>query len=223
MKMILNGACGKMGKAVMKVVKEKYPEIDVIPVDIKKSEGIYLIDEVSSFDCIIDFSSPGGFVSALKHCLKYSKPLVSGTTGIGEEEKKIMKEASSKIAIFYSPNMSIGVNICFYLVDKISSFVKSDVYITDVHHRFKKDRPSGTAVKFKEIVESKGLKVDVASLRAGDVVGEHEICFVMEGERISISHRAFSRDIFATGAVEASLWLLKQKKGLYSFSDIFNF
>ena len=220
MRILLNGACGKMGTTVKEVVRKSYPDIDIIPVDIITADGVFRIDDVRDFDCVIDFSSPDGFISAIKHALRFLKPFVSGTTGIGENEKRLMDDASKKIPVFYSPNMSIGVNICFKLVEAISRQIRCDVYISEVHHRQKKDKPSGTALRFKEIVEKNGLFVDIAALRAGDIVGEHEICFVMSGERIILKHTSLTREIFARGAVEVAKWIINQRHGLYSFSDM---
>lgn len=219
MRIILNGACGKMGKTIRNLVENEYSDITLFLVDIKNEEKVYRIEDVSDFDCIVDFSSREGFVSSLNHSLRYKKPFVSGTTGLFDDEKNLLLEASKEIAVFYSPNMSIGVNICFSIVDFISKNTKADVYINEIHHTAKKDKPSGTALKFKEIIEKNGLRVDVSGLRAGDVVGEHEIGFVMRGERIVLSHIAQTRDIFARGSIEVARWIIRKEKGFYNFSD----
>lgn len=219
MKILLNGGCGRMGKAIRSLVAKEYPDMVLFPVDIKREEGVYDINDVIDFDCVIDFSSKEGFISALNHSLKYRKPFLSGTTTIGEEEKKLLVEASNNIAVFHSPNMSIGVNICFILVDFISKNIVADVYINELHHKAKKDKPSGTALRLKEIIEKNGLKVDISGLRVGDVIGEHEIGFIMKGERIVISHIAQDRELFARGSIEVARWLINKEKGLYSFYD----
>ncbi|MGC8867155.1 MAG: 4-hydroxy-tetrahydrodipicolinate reductase [Elusimicrobiales bacterium] len=222
MKILLNGASGRMGKTIIDVVRKSYYDIEIIPVDIK-GEGVYKICDVKDFDCVVDFSTLSGFKDSLRHAVDFSKPFVSGTTGISEEELKLIEEASKKIAVLYSPNMSIGVNICFYIVDQISKRIKCDVFIKEVHHKMKKDKPSGTALKFKQIIEKNALCVDIAAIRAGDVIGEHEISFVMEGERITLSHMALTREIFARGAIECAKWIYSKEKGFYTFADFLGF
>ncbi len=222
MKILLNGAAGRMGKAVREVANKSFSDIEIIGVDVK-GEFFSDIAKVKDFDCIVDFSSPDGFVSSINHAVRFSKPFVSGTTGVGRKEFALMKKASEKIAVLHSPNMSIGVNICFHIVDLISKRVKADVFIKEVHHRLKRDRPSGTALKLKEIIEKNSLFVDVAGLRAGDVVGEHEVVFLMDGERIALSHSALTREVFARGAIECARWISTKPKGLYSFSDFLGF
>lgn len=219
MRIVLNGGCGKMGLAIRDLVKNEYSDIFLILTDIKKEEGVNNIEDVFDFDCVVDFSTKDGFIMALNHALKHKKPFVSGTTGIGEDENRLMLEASKYIAVFHSPNMSIGVNICFSIVDFISKNINCDVYINEIHHTAKKDKPSGTALRFKSIVEKNGLKTDIAALRVGDVVGEHEIGFVMKGERIIVHHVAQNRQIFARGAIEIAKWIIKKEKGFYDFSD----
>lgn len=222
-RILLNGACGRMGSAIIQLANRDYKSINVIPVDIIEKEGIFKLNDVRDFDCIVDFSSREGFISSINYAIKFSKPFVSGTTGLSDIEKDIMNEASKKIAVFYSPNMSIGVNLCFYIVDFISKRIKADVYITDIHHKLKKDKPSGTALRFKEIIENNGLLCDISSSRVGDVVGEHEVGFIMNGERVVISHIANTREIFARGALEAALWINDKGKGFYNFKDMFSY
>lgn len=220
LKILLNGSCGRMGRTISEVVRRDYPSIEIIPVDVVKEDGVYAIEDVTHFDCVVDFSSNTGFMMAIKHAVRFGKPFVSGTTGLGVDELEEMRKASEKIPVFYSPNMSIGINICFYFVDFISKRVRSDVYVTDIHHKFKKDRPSGTALRFKDIVEKNGLVCEISSIRVGDVVGRHSIGFHMNGEEITISHTANTREVFARGALEAVKWIIDRKNGLYSFEEL---
>jgi len=221
MKIVLNGACGKMGRIVREICAQK--QISVIGVDIKKDgEVLNSFDEIKDdFDGIIDFSSPSGVALSLNFAVKRNKPIVIGTTGYGEKEKELILISSKKIPVFVSPNMSKGINLCFYIVDILSKVVKSDVHIHEVHHKTKKDAPSGTAVFLKGIVEKNGLDAGVSYARISDIVGEHSITFGFEGEKIVLSHIAYTREIFAKGAIDALKWLLSKKAGLYNFNDIF--
>ncbi len=216
MKIILNGGCGKMGKAITEVCKAKYPEIEILCVDVVKKEGVFTLSEIHNlnFDGVVDFSSPQGFENALNFSLKKNIPFLSGTTGIRKEILEKIKTPT--IPIFYSPNMSIGMNICFYVVNLISRKIDADIHIHEIHHKAKKDAPSGTALKLREMV---GKDVPLTSARIGSVVGEHEVVFALDGEKIVVSHTAYTREIFAYGAIKAFKWLVNQKPGFYSFFD----
>ncbi len=225
MNIILNGAMGKMGKSISNLCEKKYKDINLIKVDLLKSEDCHSFKEIEEVraDAVIDFSSSEGTKEALDFAYNKKMPIVIGTTGLGEEILSLMKKYSKEISVFYSPNMSLGVNICFYLVDMISKKIKKDIHIHETHHTAKKDTPSGTAVMFKKIIEENGGKVSVTSSRVGDITGEHDITFALNGEKIVISHTAYSREIFAEGAIEAAKWVLKKKSGFYNFKDMLNF
>ncbi|MEF3279489.1 MAG: 4-hydroxy-tetrahydrodipicolinate reductase [Elusimicrobiota bacterium] len=223
MNIVLNGACGKMGRSIIDLCKRKYKEINIFPVDIKKDEKVYSIEELKTinFDGIIDFSSPEGSFEIIKLALDLKKPIVIGTTGFSDIQIENIKEYSKKIPIFLSPNMSLGVNICFIVADIISKSIDCDIHINETHHKFKKDAPSGTALQFKKIMESNGKKVSISSSRIGDITGEHEIIFALNGEKILLSHTAYNREIFAEGALTALKWLINQQPGFYNFKNIF--
>lgn len=225
MNIILNGAMGKMGKTVSNLCERKYKDINLIKVDLIKSEGCRSFKEIEEVeaDAVIDFSSCEGTKEALDFAYNKKMPIVIGTTGLGEDIFSLMKKYSKEISVFYSPNMSFGINICFCLVDMISKKIKKDIHIHETHHSAKKDAPSGTAVMFKKIIENNDGKVSVTSSRIGDITGEHDITFALNGEKIVVSHTAYSREIFAEGAIEAARWILKKKSGFYNFKDMLGF
>ena len=222
MRVVLNGSEGRMGLSIKKICIEE--NIEILGVDLKKNDGVYnSFDEINvDFDGIIDFSSPFGMIKAIEFAVKKKKPIVIGTTGYDNIQKEFIIKASKEIPVFISPNMSIGVNLCFYICDIISKIADSDVHIHEIHHKTKKDAPSGTAKLFKDIIEKNGLKSDISWARISDIVGEHTITFGFEGEKIEISHIAYNREIFARGAVNAFKWIVSKKSGLYNFSDMFN-
>lgn len=224
MNIVLNGGCGKMGKTIINLCEKKYPDFKIYITDKTKTNKVYKFDELKekNIDVIIDFSTSTALENLLDFALKIKKPVVIGTTGYNENDFNKIKKASYDIALFYSPNMSIGVNICFAVSRYISSKIKSDVHIHEIHHKTKKDAPSGTALRFKDII-SKNNTVSVSSSRLGNIVGEHYITFALEYEKIELNHIAYSREIFAQGAIFAAKWILDKKTGLYNFDDIFKF
>lgn len=191
---------------------------------------------------VIDFSSPENTLSLARSCTESGTGLVVGTTGFSEEQKKELQGYSKKIPLLISPNMSLGVNVLFHLTRMAARVLGPDyaAEVTEIHHRHKKDAPSGTAVKLLEILEEQfGLSAgDVVhgrsgltgerpknqigshALRGGDVVGDHTVFLLGEGERIEITHRAASRNTFAMGALRAAKWLDGQKPGLYSMDSV---
>jgi len=222
MNIILNGAKGKMGSSIKRTLEKD--NFNVYEVDIIKADGVYELKSIDvRVDGIIDFSTPDGAMKALDFAFSKGVPLVCGTTGLSDEFFEKMKNYSSKIAIFYSPNMSVGINLCFFIVDIVSKKLDWDMHIHEVHHKFKKDMPSGTALYFKKIIESNNKKASVTSSRIGDIAGEHEITFALNGEKITISHIAYNREIFANGAVMALKWIISKPAGIYSFKDIMGF
>jgi 4-hydroxy-tetrahydrodipicolinate reductase len=197
-------------------------------------------------DGVIDFSSPLSTLETLTEAQRQRIPVVIGTTGFSPEQRESISNAGQKIPILIAPNMSIGVNTLFRLVEKAAAILAPldfDVEITEAHHRFKKDSPSGTAVKLAQIIEKslqehygeagfrygrqgheqgdkKRNEVGIHSLRAGDIVGEHTVSFAALGERIELTHKAHTRDTFAGGAVAAIKFLMGQEPGLYDMSHV---
>ena len=202
--------------------------------------GVTLSDRLEAeFDVLIDFSTAAATKTWLKVCRERPRPMVIGTTGHDESSIAAIREASRDIAILQAPNMSVGVNLMLRLVEELARALDAtyDVEITETHHRFKMDAPSGTAVALRDAVQ-KGRggqanvthgrqgqtgqrppgQIGVHSLRMGDTVGEHTVSFGGLGETISISHSAHSRDTFAAGALRAAKWIIGKPAGLYGMS-----
>ncbi|MCB1139481.1 MAG: 4-hydroxy-tetrahydrodipicolinate reductase [Leptospiraceae bacterium] len=191
---------------------------------------------------VIDFSSPENTLNLAQACAEQGVGLVVGTTGFSAQQRKDLESFAAKIPLLISPNMSTGVNVLFHLTRMAAKVLGKDyaAEVTEIHHRHKKDAPSGTAVKLLEIIEQEfgltsehvahgrsGLtgarpsdEIGSHALRGGDVVGDHTVFFLGEGERIEITHRASSRNTFAMGALRAAAWLDGQKPGLYTMDDV---
>ena len=195
------------------------------------------------FDVMIDFTRPDATLTHLAHCVSADKRLVIGTTGFSLEQKQQISQAAQQIPVVFAPNMSIGVNVCLKLLEMAAQALGNDVDIEIIegHHRHKVDAPSGTALRMGEIVaqtlgrdlaqcavygreghtgERKRESIGFATVRAGDLVGEHTVMFAGIGERIEITHKASSRMNFANGAIRAAQWLSSQPAGLYDMHDV---
>ena len=197
-------------------------------------------------DIIIDFTIPRCTIEILKIASKLKKRLVIGTTGFDSKEENLIKKYSKKIPILKAGNMSLGVNLLMYLTE-IASKSLNDDYLTkiyEIHHRHKKDFPSGTALMlgkgiangkskdFNRLIGKKflnkktfpyGKKINFNSLRKGEIIGEHEVKFSSGKEIITLNHEAFDRALYSDGALAAAKWLMKKKPGLYSMRDLLNF
>lgn len=209
--------------------------------------GVLITDDLSvallQCDVLIDFTQPEVSLAALSLCVQAKVSLVVGTTGFTEEQKACFVEASQQIAIVLAPNMSPGVNLMFRLVELATQALHqtSDIEILEAHHKHKVDAPSGTALLLGELVaQAAGLNlsedavfaregqtgarkhnsIGFATVRAGDIVGEHTVLFAGQGERLEITHKASHRKNFAMGALRAANWLADQGPGLYSMQDV---
>ncbi|QDJ13178.1 4-hydroxy-tetrahydrodipicolinate reductase [Mergibacter septicus] len=195
------------------------------------------------FDLLIDFTRPEGTLSHLTFCVTHQKKMVIGTTGFDQTGKEAIQQAAEKIGIVFASNYSVGVNLVFKLLEKAAKVMGDycDIEIIEAHHRHKVDAPSGTALSMGEHIaktlgrdlktqgvfaregitgERKADQIGFATIRAGDVVGEHTVWFADEGERVEISHKASSRMTFAKGAVRAAKWLKNKSTGLYDMTDV---
>ncbi len=240
LKILINGIKGRMGHAISDAALAVGAEVS----------GCDLGDDIASAikdcDVVIDFSFRDATTPLAKLCVENGKPLVIGTTGHTAEQRVEIVECSKKIPIVWAGNYSVGVNLLNYLTKIASRILDNsyDVEIVEMHHKHKKDAPSGTAEKLKEIVckergvgeESvcygrKGMigerpvgEIAVHALRGGSVVGDHTVMFAADGERVELVHKAADRKVFATGAVRAAQWLLDNKpSGLYGMEDVLNF
>lgn len=196
-----------------------------------------------SCDAVIDFSSPALSLECAKKAAEYNKVFVCGTTGFNDEEKLALSKYSQNCVIIWSSNMSVGVNLLLNLVEKVSAILRDnyDIEIVEMHHRDKIDAPSGTAlslgaaaakgrgIDLKEAgnmsrhgVNAKRIKGEIgfASLRGGDVIGDHSVIFAADGERIELSHKASNRNVFASGAIRAAIWGSGKKSGFYLMKDV---
>jgi len=194
-------------------------------------------------DVIIDFTLPEVTMALLSHCVANQCHLVIGTTGFSSEQKETIKQASQQVSMVLAPNMSVGVNLSLKLLDIAARVLGDDVdiEIVEAHHRHKVDAPSGTALRMGEVVADalgRDLKecavygregrtgerdrntIGFATVRAGDIVGDHTVMFAGEGERVEITHKASSRMTFAFGAMRASSWLINHPSGLYDMQDV---
>ncbi|WP_339081712.1 4-hydroxy-tetrahydrodipicolinate reductase [Pseudomonas sp. TMP9] len=198
---------------------------------------------LDQFDVLIDFTHPSVTLHNLEICRQAGKAMVIGTTGFSPEEKQLLADAGRQIPIVFAANFSVGVNLCLKLLDTAARVLGDDVdiEIIEAHHRHKVDAPSGTALRMGEVVanalgrdlqkvavygregqtgERERETIGFATVRAGDVVGDHTVLFAAEGERVEITHKASSRMTFAKGAVRAALWLQADKPGLYDMQDV---
>lgn len=211
--------------------------------------GIKATDNLDQFikdcDAVIDFSSPTLSLEVAKKCAEHKKVLVCGTTGFSEIEKQEFAANSKDTPIIWSSNMSLGVNLLMNLAEKVASVLHDDfdVEIVEMHHKNKIDAPSGTALSLGAAV-AKGRNVDLqknaimarfgkdakrnqgeigfATLRGGDVIGDHTVIFAGDGERVELTHKASNRDVFAKGAIRAAIWGSIKEPGFYSMRDVLN-
>lgn len=193
----------------------------------------------SGAQVVIDFSAPSALAAAAPICAGAGIAIVSGTTGLDDATKRALDEASAKCAVLWEPNMSVGVHVLASLVEKATAALGSsfDVEVVEVHHRAKVDAPSGTAIRLGDVVKKasggryvhgregrpgarKPDEIGMHAVRGGDVVGDHTVYFFGDGERIELTHRASSRDLFAHGAVRAAAWLAGKPKGRYQLADL---
>jgi len=198
---------------------------------------------VSSRPVVIDFTTIEATLEHLQWCVRQGVPCVIGTTGFSDAQEVMIAEASKTIPVVYAPNFSVGVNVVFDLLDRASRVFGDsvDIEVIEAHHRHKVDAPSGTALAMGRVVANAldrdlnevavygregqtGARpreqIGFATVRAGDVVGDHTVLFAAEGERVEITHKASSRRTFANGAVRAAIWASAQQPGLYSMRDV---
>ena len=209
--------------------------------------GVQLSGDLSAvleqFDVLIDFTHPSVTLKNLEICRQAGKAMVIGTTGFSPQEKQLLADAGKQIPIVFAANFSVGVNLCLKLLDTAARVLGDDVdiEIIEAHHRHKVDAPSGTALRMGEVVANAlgrdlhkvavygregqtGAReretIGFATVRAGDVVGDHTVLFAADGERVEITHKASSRMTFAKGAVRSALWLQQRQPGLYDMQDV---
>jgi len=230
-KILIHGASGRMGKALLRLAAED-ATLDVVGAVVGRSpsqrvvDGVPFfaaseLDGVPAFDVAIDFSLPQGFAPILALCAQRAKPLVSGTTGLDKSQRMALCDAAQQIPLVWASNFSLGVAVLTELVERAAGSLPGwDCDIIEAHHVHKQDAPSGTALTLGESAIGSGAQPRYASLRAGDIVGEHTVQFTGLGERVELVHRTTNRDIFARGALHAAKRLIGKPAGSYRVRDL---
>ncbi|WP_277657288.1 4-hydroxy-tetrahydrodipicolinate reductase [Seleniivibrio woodruffii] len=261
-KVAMVGAAGKMGRRIIALINEddrctvsgalEHASSSFLGHDAGEVSGIGKIgvtitsdmqEALGGCDVFIDFTGAEPTMHNLDAYAKIGKPVVIGSTGLSAAQTEKVKELAQKIPVLFSPNMSLGVNLTFKVLEMVSKAIgeRYDIEIVEAHHRLKKDAPSGTAMKMGEVIANvlgrdiekdgaysrHGLigartdrEIGMQTLRAGDIVGEHTVMFCGQGERIEITHRAHTRDTFASGAISAAAWLAGKPVGFYNMFDV---
>ncbi len=253
-KLAIVGGAGRMGQQIIKETKN-FKIIDLVSI-IENKDSNFLNKKINNIkiisdkneglniaDAIIDFSSPKSTLETLIYAEKLKKKLVIGTTGLTSKQLFKIRKVSKKIPIVYAPNMSIGINLLIELVKQASKVLfnkDTSIEILDIHHKNKKDAPSGTALALGHAVtEINNLnlsnkstlkpnknrkkqtgKINFYCKRKGNIVGDHSVIFNNKKEEIELKHRGFDRSIYALGAINAVIWLSKKKNGLFKMTDI---
>jgi len=256
---VISGAAGRMGCTLVRLVHEtadlelvgavEAPGHPRLGADAGVLAGVgacgvavgEALPEV--FDVLVDFSLPDGSLERIEACAAREAPCVVGTTGFTDAQRRAVAEAAKKTAVVLSPNMSVGVNVLFHEAAQLARALgdEYDVEIVEAHHRFKKDAPSGTALKLaEEVAHATGRdlptsavhgrgpgdpprrpgQIGIHAIRGGDVVGEHTVFYTTLGERLELKHVAHSRETFARGALRAARWVADRGPGLYSMADV---
>ena len=246
-KVIFCGCFGRMGNAVRQIIKDEADMEIVAGVDIMDGTAEFPVYKVvtdvkEEADVIIDFSSPKALASLLDYATSKNVPVVLCTTGFSEEQLADIKAASEKVAILRSANMSLGINTLVKLLQTATEILANngyDIEIVERHHNQKKDAPSGTALLLADAIDKTAdgkydyvygrsdrrevrpkNEIGISAVRGGSIVGDHEVIFAGLDEVIEISHRAYSRSVFAKGAVSAAAYLAEKPAGMYDMSDV---
>ncbi len=234
---LLNGAKGRMGQAISAAAHEMN-----ITVGAACDAGDKPAASIAACDAVVDFSSHSATRAILELAVAHGKPIVIGTTGHPAEEKKALLRLAAQVPCVWAGNFSVGVNLLFALTRRATAVLGDDydAEVVEMHHRFKKDAPSGTAQRLLDIIleerklseeslrhgrkgitgERKSSEVGIHALRGGDVVGDHTVIFAALGERIELVHKASDRSIFARGALRAAQWAVGRKAGVYDMQDV---
>lgn len=218
---LLIGAAGRMGKSIRDLAKGD-SEIDVVG---QCDLGDPVEPAMKNCDVAIDFSNADAISEICRAALQHRKPLVIGTTGHSQEQRRLIEKTAQSLPVVFASNFSIGVNVLFWLTRKAAEQLHGDFHeeIIETHHKMKKDAPSGTAKTLAEVLKAAKKtqsEIPIQSIREGDVVGEHTVIFSGPAERLELTHRAASREIFARGALLAAKWIISQPAGLYSMQDV---
>jgi len=263
-KVVVSGAAGRMGREIVRLVAASSelalhgavdrapggPGQDALALAGLRPGGVVVVaglaEALRGADVVIDFTSFEASAAHAEACAAAGVPLVIGSTGFTPEARARVAAAAKRIPVLLSPNMSVGVNVLFELVKQAAAVLGDawDVEIVELHHKRKKDAPSGTAMKLAEVAaealgrdpardltyarhgligERPAREIGVQTVRGGDIVGEHTVYFCGEGERLELTHRATAREQFARGAVRAAAWLPGRAPGLHEMADVLGF
>lgn len=247
-RVILNGCSGRMGSVLTDLI-DKTEDMQVVAgidmLEVPRAYPVFpsLQDCSTEADVLIDFSSAKGLKQWLPIAISRKIPCVVATTGLSQEELSLLEEASGSIAVFRSGNMSLGINLVQQLLQNTTKVLgdRFDIEIIEKHHNLKKDAPSGTALMLADSINAvrvdklqyvcgregadtqrKPNELGIHALRGGTIVGQHEVTFAGQDELITIGHQAFSRQVFATGAIGAARYITRQRTGMYSMQDMIN-
>lgn len=246
MRLVISGCCGRMGRAIAQLALQDSAFELSAGIEAKGHEaigcdlgtvlgrpsalGVKILDDpraaMSRGDVVIEFTTPDVTIQHAKAAYELGKPMVIGTTGLTKAQQVSLDFAAKTIPMVFSPNMSLGMNVLFELARLASRRLGLgfDVEIVESHHREKKDVPSGTAKRLAEVLALDRLlssaPIPVHAVRAGDIVGDHTVILAGPAERLELTHRAHSRDVFAQGALRAARFVVTQKPGLYNMSHV---
>jgi 4-hydroxy-tetrahydrodipicolinate reductase len=220
-RVLLIGAAGRMGKTIVDLARTDR-EIDIVA---QCDLGDSIESAIQDCDVAIDFSHADAITEICRAALHCNKPLVIGTTGHSQAQRRTIQDTARSLPIVFASNFSIGVNVLFWLTRKAAERFGDDfsAEIVEAHHKTKRDAPSGTAKTLAELLKAARQtenEIPIQSIREGDVVGEHAVIFSGPGERLELTHRAGSREIFARGALRAAKWIVGRPPGLYSMQDV---
>lgn len=249
-KIILCGIAGRMGREIISAAQAA-DDIEICAgVEVPKHSsigdmisGIKVTDDIDTVvehcDCVVDFTHHTATMSTLERIKTYKKPFVTGTTGFTEQEQKTIQLVSEYVPVFWAPNMSVGMNHMYRLVESSVGLLRDfDIEVVETHHRAKKDAPSGTAKRIAGIIKKKRTdtefvygreghtgernkqEVSIHAIRGGDVVGEHRVLFLGKGEFLELRHYATSRQCFAMGALTAVRYIVGKPPGLYTMEHL---
>jgi 4-hydroxy-tetrahydrodipicolinate reductase len=240
LRLLINGSRGRMGQTIIACARA---DAATYHVSAEIDEGDDFAAAVPACDAVIDFSHHGIVELVLARCLEHRKTLVIGTTGHNDGQLAAIRHAAAHLPIVFAPNFSIGVNTLFWLTRKAAEILGPDfdLEVVEMHHRLKKDSPSGTARRLAEILaevrrldyatdtrhgrhgivgERTRHEIGMHAIRGGDVVGDHTVVFAANGERVELTHKASSRETFARGAIHAAAWAHGKPAGLYDMQDV---
>lgn len=248
-KILLSGANGRMGKAITRLVADE-PQAEIVcgvDLNTEATAGFPVYADFSSVkeqpDVVVDFSNPANFSNLMAYVLQNGLPVVVATTGLNKEQKEQLCAASAQVPVFFSANMSLGVNLICELAKKAARFLGDgfDIEIVERHHNQKLDAPSGTALAIADAINEEmdstahyvydrhsvrkkreKNEIGIHAVRGGTIVGDHEVIFAGDHEVIELRHSAASREIFASGAVKAAVFMAGRPAGLYDMKNLIN-